>query len=221
MATINEERYLVEIWRIENINGEVSINDLSLRLKVKMPSVNSMVKRLFGKAYIDYKPYKPIRLTELGRKEALLVLRKHRLTEMFLCQIMEIGWEHVHTIAEQIEHIKSPLFFNKIDSMLNHPTLDPHGEPIPDINGVLVKQNHIKLCKCEVGDKLIIRTINNKSEELLSLLNKKGISLNCQVEVISIEDYDGSFTLKCNNNEIFLSSEVAERVMVEKRSPLK
>lgn len=216
MITITEENYLIEIWRIYNTCGTVSINNISQRLSVKKPSANSMVKRLSDLGYIEYLPYKPIVLTDEGRKVALLVLRKHRLTEMFLCQIMNIDQEHVHHIAEQIEHIKSPVFFDKIDSMLNYPKLDPHGEPIPDINGVIPKHNFIKLSLCAIGEPLVIRSISNKSKQLMTLLSKKGITLNNQVHIVSIEEYDGSISVEYNGNTIFLSRDVAEKIMVEK-----
>ena len=134
MHSYTEENYLKALFNLANEMGEVSANELSKHLEIKMPTVNSMMKKLSEKKLVYYESYKPFKLTEKGKKEAGLVIRKHRLTEMFLVEKMDFGWEQVHVIAEQIEHIKSPEFFEKMDQMLGFPTIDPHGSPIPDKN---------------------------------------------------------------------------------------
>jgi DtxR family Mn-dependent transcriptional regulator len=111
MYSNTEENYLKALFELANENGEVSVNDLGKRLDLKMPTVNSMMKKLGNKQLVHYQSYKPVRLTEKGKKEAAFVIRKHRLTEMFLLEKMGFGWEDVHEIAEQVEHIQSPVFF--------------------------------------------------------------------------------------------------------------
>src|SRR5690606_6704941 len=105
MNSFTEENYLKAMFSLAEKSGEITVNDLSKALNIKMPTVNSMVKRLATKGYIHYQSYKPVKMTEEGRKAALLVIRKHRLTEMFLVEKMGFGWEEVHEVAEQIEHI--------------------------------------------------------------------------------------------------------------------
>ncbi len=139
MFTLAEENYLKGLFHLANEHGEVGVNDLSRHLGIKMPTVNSMVKKLSDKGLVHYESYKPLRLTLTGRKEAALIIRKHRLTEMFLVEKMGFGWEHIHEIAEQVEHIKSPEFFEKMDELLGYPTTDPHGSPIPDKHGRMPK----------------------------------------------------------------------------------
>ena len=130
-----EENYLKALFHLsKNGEEEVAVKDLSERLNIKMPTVNSMMKKLAEKELVHYTSYKPLRLTQKGLIKAALIVRKHRLTEMFLVEKMDFGWEEVHEVAEQIEHIQSPLFFDKMDQMLNYPRFDPHGSPIPDLS---------------------------------------------------------------------------------------
>ena len=127
-----EENYLKALYNLSDEEGEVSTLALSQSLEIKMPTVNSMMKKFYTKGLVYYQSYKPIRLTEKGKKEAALILRKHRLTEMYLVEKMGFSWEDVHEIAEQVEHIHSEKFFNKMDELLDYPKFDPHGSPIPD-----------------------------------------------------------------------------------------
>lgn len=113
MHSYTEENYLKALFNLANEKGEVSANELSKRLEIKMPTVNSMMKKLAEKKLVHYESYKPLRLTDKGKKEAGLIIRKHRLTEMFLVQVMEFGWEQVHEIAEQMEHLHAPDFLKK------------------------------------------------------------------------------------------------------------
>src|SRR5215217_3581163 len=121
MHSLAEENYLKGLFNLADETGAVSVNDLSRHLGIKMPTVNSMVKKLSDKGLVHYETYKPLKLTEKGRKEAALIIRKHRLTEMFLVEKMGFGWESVHEIAEQIEHIQAPEFFEKMDELLGYP----------------------------------------------------------------------------------------------------
>src|SRR6187402_3263625 len=151
MHSYTEENYLKALFNMANDKGEVSPNELSKHLGIKMPTVNSMMKKLAEKKLVYYESYKPLKLTEKGKKEAGLIIRKHRLTEMFLVQKMEFGWEEVHEIAEQIEHIQSPVFFEKMDLLLGYPKIDPHGSPIPDKNGKMHWKPHAKLSQFKPG----------------------------------------------------------------------
>ena len=115
MISLTEENYLKALFNLANDSGEVNVNELSKQLDIKMPTVTSMMKKLAEKKLVHYESYKPLRLTEKGKKEAALVVRKHRLTEMYLVDKMGFGWEEVHDIAEQVEHVRSAAFFDKID----------------------------------------------------------------------------------------------------------
>src|SRR5690606_10301530 len=134
-------------------------------LSIKMPTVTSMMKKLSAKKLVHYESYKPVKLTENGKKAAALIIRKHRLTEMYLVEKMGFGWEQVHEIAEQIEHIQSPDFFAKMDELLGFPKLDPHGSPIPDKNGKMVWKDYNKLSECQPKDEVKITAVINATDE--------------------------------------------------------
>src|ERR1043165_5136951 len=151
MHSLAEENYLKGLFHLANEAGEVGVNDLSRHLGIKMPTVNSMVKKLSEKGLVHYESYRPLRLTDKGRTEAALIIRKHRLTEMFLVQKMGFGWEGVHDIAEQIEHRHSQEFFEKMDELVGYPKIDPHRSPIPDRNGKMVWKEYKKLSDCKEG----------------------------------------------------------------------
>lgn len=150
-ATLTEENYLKALFHLVDNEGKVTINELSKFLGVKMPSVNNMMKKFADKKWVIYETYKPLVVTDSGKREAALVVRKHRLTEMFLVKKMNFGWENVHEIAEQLEHVHSKVFFDKMDEILDYPKFDPHGEPIPDKDGNIIAQDLQKLSACKVG----------------------------------------------------------------------
>ncbi|MFV0155130.1 metal-dependent transcriptional regulator [Empedobacter falsenii] len=216
MNSLVEENYLKALFHLsENGKGEVNVKDLSKHLEIKMPTVNSMMKKLAEKELVIYESYKPLRLSDKGILKASLIVRKHRLTEMFLVDKMGFGWEQVHEIAEQIEHIQSPIFFDKMDELLNFPKLDPHGSPIPDKNGKIEIINYKKLAEFQEGDKVEICAVIGSSDEFLKYLNSKNIHLNDEIEIISVEDFDGTMKvkfLKSNEIEIF-SNHVTSRLL--------
>lgn len=215
MNSLAEENYLKALYNLANDKGEVSVNELSKQLNIKMPTVNSMMKKLSEKNQVIYQSYKPIKLTSEGEKSAALIIRKHRLTEMFLVKMMGFGWEEVHEVAEQIEHIKSSKFFDKMDELLGHPKFDPHGSPIPDNQGNSTWINYINLSEGEVGKTYVIKAVTNSSNDFLKFLNSKSISLDIAVHIKSIETFDGSITLEIDNKRIETYSKlVVERLLV-------
>lgn len=216
MTTLTEENYLKAIYHLTEKNQTVSVNELSKYLKIKMPSVNSMMKKFAEKNWVIYETYKPLQITPEGRKRAALVVRKHRLTEMFLVDKMGFGWEQVHEIAEQIEHIKSELFFEKIDELLDYPKTDPHGSPIPDKNGNIIKLNYLKLSECKPGQTVIFKALSESPNDLLNYLNQKKLSLKTAIEIIFIEPFDKSITVSYSGKQEIFSNLVCEKLLVEK-----
>lgn len=217
MYSLVEENYLKALLSLSNESGEVNVNDLSKRLDIKMPTVTSMMKKLSAKKLVHYESYKPLRLTEKGKKEAALIIRKHRLTEMYLVEKMGFGWEQVHEIAEQIEHIQSPEFFAKMDELLGFPKLDPHGSPIPDKHGKMVWKQFSKLSDCKVGNTLKLAAVINTSVEFLKFLNSRDMSLGVKLKIKSVEPFDKSMVVAYGKrNSETLSHTVCERLLVEK-----
>ena len=182
-----------------------------------MPSVNSMMKKFAQKNWVIYESYKPIKVTNIGVIEASRIVRKHRLTEMFLVEKMGFGWENVHEIAEQLEHIQSEDFFDKMDEILSYPKIDPHGEPIPDKDGNIINQDFSKLSECMIGDKVTLRSVTISTDDFLNYLNQRELLLGIEIEILSIEKFDSSFTILFNNKKESLSKMVCDKLLVTKR----
>ena len=216
MNSLTEENYLKALLHLSHESGEVNIKDLSKHLDIKMPSVTSMMKKMSEKGLVHYDSYKPVRLTDIGNKEAALIIRKHRLTEMFLVEKMGFRWDEVHHIAEQIEHVKAHAFFQKMDELLGFPKFDPHGSPIPDKNGKMIWTTWIKLSECQVGDQVKITGVGKSSDDFLKFLNSRNIALSLSLKIVNYESFDGTMTVEYFGKQEVLSQTVCERLLVER-----
>lgn len=216
MKSLNEENYLKAIFHLIDKDDTFTVNELSKMLNIKMPSVNSMMKKFSQKNWVIYESYKPIKITALGKKEATHVVRKHRLTEMFLVEKMGFGWEVVHEIAEQLEHIHSEIFFDKMDELLNYPKVDPHGEPIPDKQGNIIQQNLTKLSECKAGNSAILSAVIDSSDEFLTYLNHRNLSLNSELKILEVEKFDQSMKIEFDGKTETLSKMVCDKILVQK-----
>ena len=214
--TLTEENYLKAFFHLLNDENTVTVNEISKFLKVKMPTVNNMMKKFADKKWVIYESYKPLLITEKGRKEAALVVRKHRLTEMFLVEKMNFGWENVHEIAEQLEHIHSHLFFDKMDEILNYPKFDPHGEPIPDKDGNIIAQDLQKLSQCFENEIVVFSSVTTSDADFLHYLNEKNLVLGTQINILKIEKFDKSMMIKIGKKIETLSNIVCEKLLVSK-----
>ena len=216
MGSLTEENYIKSIYSLSLEAGDVSVSELARKLSVKLPTVNSMIKKLAGKKLVGYVPYQGIKLTEKGRKEALSIIRKHRLAELFLVRVMNLGWEEVHDIAEQLEHVNSERFYDRIDEMLGYPEADPHGEPIPDANGKVTSKDRIALSQIKAGVSAKITAVGNDEKSFLDHLNSKGLQIGDSITVKKKELFDGSIVIVMKSKkETMLSHQVAERIWVE------
>ncbi|MPL56058.1 Transcriptional regulator MntR [bioreactor metagenome] len=216
MNSLTEENYLKAIFHLLDSENQVTVNELSKFLQIKMPSVNSMMKKFADKNWVIYETYKPIKVTELGRKEAAIVVRKHRLTEMFLVEKMGFGWENVHEIAEQLEHVHSEDFFDKMDEILNFPKVDPHGEPIPDKDGIIITQNLKKLSECKINETVILTSVTISTDDFLNYLNQRNLALGAEILIKNIEKFDGSMQIMFADRTEILSKMVCEKLLVKK-----
>lgn len=215
MISLSEENYLKAIFHLADKENTVTINEISKFLDVKMPSVNNMMKKFAEKNWVRYESYKPLKITDSGKKQAALVVRKHRLTEMFLVEKMNFGWENVHEIAEQLEHIHSETFFDKMDEILNFPKYDPHGEPIPDKDGNIIAQDLKKLSECEKHQKVIFTSVTISDDDFLTYLNIKNLELGKEIEILDIEIFDKSMTVKIDKTPTVLSKIVCDKILVK------
>lgn len=216
MSSIVKENYLKALYFLHENGEDITVTKLGAVMQVSKPTVNDMVKKMQAIGYVHYERYKPLKLTEDGRVAAALVIRKHRLAEMFLCEIMGFGWEEVHDIAEELEHIKSSNFFDRMDEIMGFPTVDPHGSPIPDRFGTFIKPDYVALSSLKEGQVGILRALRNSSSEFLSFLNKKNLKLGTHITLDSLEKFDGSATVSyLDFKKVALSHRITQNLLVE------
>ncbi len=216
MASQTKENYLKALYFLGRKSPDISVKDIAEHLDVRMPSANHMIKKLADEGWIKYEKYKPIRMTETGVRKAGLIIRKHRLTEMYLVEKMGLGWEEVHDIAEQIEHVKSDRFFERMDEVLGNPSHDPHGSPIPDKEGVIEHDDYVPLSEFTSGSVVEVKALNHATDDFLLYLNELSISLGTQIKIMGQQSFDASMTVSYGRKKnINLSKKVCDRLMVE------
>lgn len=216
MFTQSEENYLKAIFHLQqDVEGGVSTSAISENLQTKAASVTEMLKKLSDKKLVDYQKYYGVQLTETGMKQALLIVRKHRLWEYFLVERLNFNWDEVHEVAEQLEHIKSLKLVEELDLFLGRPEYDPHGDPIPDTNGILPNAPKKRLSQLQKGDRAICKGFNDTSSSFLQFLAKQEIGLGTKVEVMLIESFDESMIVRIDEKEIPLSKIATDNIYVE------
>ena len=216
--SFTEENYLKTIFKLaEQTSGNVSTNAIAEVLQTKASSVTDMIKKLGEKHLLDHKPYQGVALTDKGRMKALSIIRKHRLWEVFLVDHLGIGWDEVHDIAEQLEHTHSEQLYSRLDKFLNFPRFDPHGDPIPDQQGVMVQQPETNIGHIALGEQVIVQGIVNHDAEFLQYLESIGLVPGARISVIARLEFDGSQTISINQQApCMISSHVASNVLVKR-----
>ncbi|MGQ3086289.1 metal-dependent transcriptional regulator, partial [Flavobacterium sp.] len=180
--TYSEENYLKVIYHLSTTSGKgISTNAIANVMESKPSSVTDMVQKLADKELVNYKKYQGVELTDKGRFTALMIVRKHRLWEVFLVEKLNFSWDEVHDVAEQLEHIKSEKLTDKLDEFLDFPTEDPHGDPIPDRNGKIAKVDKKLLSEMVVGKKVICVGVKDSSPPFLQYLDKQQIALGSSI----------------------------------------
>ena len=216
MATQTKENYLKAIYFLNHLNEAVTVTALGKEMNVSKPTVNNMIKKLTANGWIEYEKYKPLKLTKSGTLAAALIIRKHRLTEMFLVQIMGFGWEEVHIIAEEMEHLKTEGLFDRMDEILGYPTTDPHGSPIPDKNGEFKRKSYCIMSSIPAGKEVTLRAVGDSSASLLTMLNEKKITLGTIFTISKVEEFDKTMIISYGQSvDVSLSYEVCKRLLVE------
>ncbi|HEV7348874.1 metal-dependent transcriptional regulator [Telluribacter sp.] len=216
--SFTEENYLKII---HNLSGredlEVSTNALAESTATRAASVTDMLRKLADKGLIHYKKYQGVRLTEQGQTLALKVIRKHRLWEVFLVEKLGFGWDEVHDIAEELEHIPSERLVERLDAFLEHPQFDPHGDPIPDARGNMPVPNYTKLSEVNTGHKALMMGVLEHTPAFLQHLDRSGLTLGCQIEIREINEFDKSALIRIDNQRtLFVSQEVSKNVLVQR-----
>lgn len=211
-----EENYLKAVFSLSIEKGNaVSTNQISKKLVTKASSVTDMIKKLADKKLVDYKKYQGVSLTKKGRERAVLIVRNHRLWEVFLVDKLDFKWDEVHDLAEQLEHIKSDKLTEKLDAFLNHPTHDPHGDPIPDKDGNMNQDTNEALSNINEGTKCVVVGVRDSSSLFLKFLDNSNIKLGSKIEVIQKEDFDNSMSVKIDTKTLSLSNQITKNLFVK------
>ena len=212
-----EENYLKAIYHLSD-HGKVNVstNAIAERLETKAASVSDMIKKLAAKGLIQYVKYQGVQIIETGIKEALKIVRKHRLWEVFLVEKLAFKWDEVHDIAEQLEHIASPTLIQRLDKFLGYPTHDPHGDPIPSVEGIMPKANTNLLIDLSINECATVVGVRDNSTSFLQFLNKIDVSLGTEVCVQENFDFDGSKEVIINKKqEVILSKEALQNIYIK------
>ncbi len=213
MVTLSEENYLKAIYHLGKQGKEaVSTNAIAEHIESKASSVTDMIKKLASKKLANYIKYQGVSLTEEGRLAAALVIRKHRLWEVFLVNKLNFSWDEVHEIAEQLEHVKSLQLVNKLDAFLEYPTHDPHGDPIPDKDGNYSPIKSINILEIGTGKEGVLSFVKDSSDVFLRYLNKNNLALGDTIKVLDFEPFDNSLTIETTTKKMIISKEVAQNL---------
>ena len=214
--TTSEENYLKVIYHLSNLSPKgVNTNAIAAMLDTKASSVTDMLKKLSEKDWIHYQKYQGVSLTDKGKLYAKIIVRKHRLWEVFLVDKLGFAWDEVHEVAEELEHIKSEKLINQLDQFLNFPSFDPHGDPIPNAKGEIKKIEKQLLSEIEVGKTITCIGVKDTSVDFLQYLNKLNISLGTKMKVIDKEPFDGTLKIEINNSVLVISDKIANNLYVK------
>ena len=196
------EDYLKAIYELTIKEGRASTTKLADYLKVTPASVTGMIKKLSKTAppFLEYEKHQGVILTDNGRKIALKVVRRHRLLELFLKEVLSYPWENVDEEADHLEHVISETFEDRIAAVLGNPEYDPHGDPIPKKDLSIPDTSTIPLSTLRTGDRAIITRVRDNDSDLLKYLSSIGITPNAEVSVLSYSEFDGNLHIKIKSS---------------------
>lgn len=219
MATSTVEDYLKAILIEEQQlppDQLVTMGQIGTSLEVAPGTVTAMVKTLEKGGLLTYEPYSGVRLTLGGRRMAMHVLRRHRLIELFLVEILGLDWSEVHEEAELLEHVMSDKLIERIDALLGHPRTDPHGDPIPNVEGELQPTEHLNLAECPAGEGYRIARVSDQDEAFLRFVERHRLKPGAEVTIVERDPSAAAITLRpSDGEEVTLGGEAAAKLWVE------
>lgn len=210
-----EENYLKEIYSILESHETASTTLISEKMEISAASVSDMIKKLADKGFLSYEKYKGVKLTEKGKKIATELIRNHRLWETFLVEKLDFGWDEVHDIAEELEHVRSQRLISALDVFLGKPKYDPHGDPIPDAEGKFAERQQLLLNKLQEGEKGKILGVRRDEKEFLHLIDRLELSLGKEIEVVEKYSFDDTMILKRDDSVVHVSSGISQNIYVQ------
>lgn len=216
--TTSTQNYLKAIWGLtEWSSNSVTATEISQKTGLKLSSVSDGMRRLGEAGLVHYSPYASIELTELGRKHALAMVRRHRMIETFLVEVLGYRWDQVHDEAENLEHAVSDFMIDQLDKQLGFPTRDPHGDPIPRADGTIVIPNAVQLNLVPIESKAQVRRISDADPGLLKFFDEHKIGLDTKLEVLEPEQYSNDLSIKIPGSDkpLALGRAAAQALYVE------
>jgi len=211
------EDYLKAIYALERGGGPAATNDIASRLSIAPASVSGMVRRLADQGLVAHEPYRGVKLTRAGRVNALRLLRRHRILECYLTEVLGYPWDSVHAEAERLEHAASDELIERMAAALGHPTVDPHGAPIPTADGVVDEQPLSTLAELPVGHDGSVARVGDEDGEFLRYLGELGLTPGASVTVTARAPFDGPVTVSVLGKEVSLGTSAAGRVFIIQR----
>jgi DtxR family Mn-dependent transcriptional regulator len=210
------ENYLKTIYNL-SVDSKAAVGNFKLaeKLKIKPASVTEALRKLHELKYVIYEKSYGTRLTATGSRLALNIIRRHRIWETYLAKELGFGWDEVHEIAEELEHVQNDKLINKLSELLGNPVYDPHGDPIPDQAGKIKKSNFIKLSEATAGHTYYIMGVSDHSAVFLKYLEKNMLVIGAEIKVKHIEEFDHTIVVVCKKNNISISPKGAENIVVE------
>lgn len=219
MNSYAEENYLKVIYKLSEMDKKgVSTKSIADKIGTKPSSVTDMIRKLSEKKLLNYARYHGVKLTPEGKQIAVSIIRKHRLWEEFLSEYLGFKWDEIHDIAEELEHINSDLLIEKLDKFLKYPKFDPHGDPIPDREGIFPGTNSFLLSGLEPGIACIVTRLVDKSASFLKFLDDLEIRIGSEIVVLRQFNFDFSVEINVDNNRKHnISRKISENLLVRKK----
>jgi DtxR family transcriptional regulator, Mn-dependent transcriptional regulator len=216
MKNISKEDYLSAIYKFRDENGEIKPNQIAESLDISNAAVTDMLRKLSTDGFVVYKKYKGIKLTDEGEIYAKNMVRRHRIWEVFLHQIVGLPWDKVHDEAHRLEHSASDELIGRLEEMCNFPEYDPHGDPIPSRAGKMPKlKKHIRLSGMNAGEKGKVIRVNDFDDKFLNYISELGIKLDETITIKERRAFDQSMLIIINKQKWNISHKLAENVFVE------
>lgn len=213
------EDYLKAIYELESRMGSAATSDVAEALDVAPASATGMIRRLATQGYLEHEPYRGAKLTNAGRRAALRTIRRHRILESYLTGVLDYPWDRVHDEAERLEHAASDELIERMAAALGHPTSDPHGAPIPTVEGTVAEPSQRTLADVAVGETATMVLVSDKDPSLLRYLADIGLQPGADVTVLARAPFDGPLTLRIGGIDNQVGPRLAEQVLVGIATP--
>jgi len=209
------ENYLKQLYELSLDQSPVKTSRLAAHLEISPAAVTEMIKRLAGQRLVDYQPYRGAALTRKGKREALKVIRRHRLWETFLFRVLDIPWAQIHDHACRLEHGTNEQLADALAAHLGDPHMDPHGDPIPDHAGNIEERDRLRLDSLEAGQLATVSQCSNEDPRLLAYLKQLQLVPGAQVQVVEVAPFDGPITLMVEGERQIIGQEAARTLIVQ------